>query len=535
MNKMKMIIVGIAAIFAMGANAFASPASLSVGTLVKGGEKLAAKLGLRTAGEAAVRGGAKLAAVTAEREAARLTAGAVAGDVAKHVTAGKLLAAGGATAMVVAAHETADGVQQMGEGVKEAVVANPDIADGIAKTVTAPVRWLAAGAGAVLLAFMVWFFWPWVALVRNWSKLAAARRMAAMRNSMPASGGAVDAVVMGPHPLASARPGYTHVELILIVAGFLIIAGLGIWRIAVADGGRRRAQPSVPRAGAVHQKEMVAKRAEMVAQLRAEYSTELDRHYAGFLSEVESVAAARFGDVRKGVPGVAGKFGTFSRCKDLLVSIVKDRMDNGARTEASVKRDLESDFYKGLYGAHDDVDACLVAFLEKAEAARKSFCDDLKVELGSIELPGDENFKALLTDGGDRIEECKRALSEGQVAAAVSTAVEAMGIRFTVSTAARILGKAAARMAGSTVAAGAAAVSDGPLPIGDAVGAVLVVGSTAWSLCDIYRAADVLPSELKSALYSVVDDCESATVAEAKAAGARIRDAYCGFAIPRPH
>ncbi len=72
---MKKIIIGIMSLFAMYVNAFASPASLSAKAVIKGGEELAAKLGLRTASEAALRGGAKLAVVTTEREAAKHTAG----------------------------------------------------------------------------------------------------------------------------------------------------------------------------------------------------------------------------------------------------------------------------------------------------------------------------------------------------------------------------------------------------------------------------------------------------------------------------
>ena len=177
--KMSMLKVAMLAIAGVGVitSALASPVSKAV---VKGGEKAAAELGLRIAGKNAVRGGAKLAAVTAERAVAKRTAGEVAEGVAKHVTAKQLLAAGGGAALVVAAHEMADGVQQMGEGVKEAVIANPELAGGVAESVTAPVKWLVVIAGAAALSFLVWILWPWISLVKNWSRLVASRRAASM-------------------------------------------------------------------------------------------------------------------------------------------------------------------------------------------------------------------------------------------------------------------------------------------------------------------------------------------------------------------
>ena len=519
---MKKIIVWIVSLFAMCVTVFASPASLPAKAAIKGGEKLAAKLGLRAADEAAVRGGAKLAVVTAEREAAKRAAGGVAGGVATKVTAKHLLAAGAGTAAVVAAHETADGVQQMGEGVKEAVREKPELAERIAETVTSPIKWLVGIATAGAMAFLAWFIWPWASLVRNWSKLAAARRMAAMRSSAPVAVGAAEVIDVAPSTPGAARPGFTRVELIVMVAGLLLLSVVGVWRIVKAGA------PDGDASSNSSQKARVAERAKKVAQLKAYYVAALNRHYATFLSDVESDASARFGEVRNGIPGVASKFGAFSRCKDLLVTLVKDKISKGNRTEQSIKCDLEADFYRGLYDARDKVNAHLATFLRNAEAERKSFQRELEVELDSIELPGDEAFKGLLTDGGDRIEKSKRNLLEGQIAATISAVIEATCIRFTVNTVSKILGRAAARMAGSAAVGTGAALVDGPLPIGDIICGVMVGGSTAWSVYDVYQATKTLPAELEKTLRSVVDDCESQTVGEIKATGKAIYEEYGG-------
>lgn len=519
---MKKLIVTVMAVMNFAMLAMALPATSAV---VKSGEKVATKLGLRIAGANAVRGGAKLAAVTAEREAAKRMAGGTAEGVVKSVTAKQILAAGGGSAMVVAAHECADGVQQMGEGVKEAVSVNPDVAVGVAETVTAPIKWLAAMAGAFLLAFLAWFIWPWISLVRNWSRLAAAKRMAAMRSVAPIADGAEDVIdVVSSYPSPS-HSGFTHCEMIIVIAGFLILTILGVRRIVRSDS-KEGDMSSVEHGASVCQEAQIASRAQKIARLKSDYATAIGRHFAEFLSDVDSVAASRFGDVRAKVPDVVEKFGAFSRCKDLLVTLFKDKMDQGSRTEMSITRDLEADFYRGLYDAHDKVNAQLVAFLKKVEAERQSFKRDLEVELDSIELPNDEAFRALLADGGDRIEKCKRELGDGQFSAAISAVVEASCIRVTISTIARLLGKSAARMAGSVAVGAGASVADGPLPFGEAVMGVLVLGSTCWSAYDIIHATRVLPKEMGETLYSVVDECKAKTIVNVRNAGYEIYNAY---------
>lgn len=522
--KTIMIKVAMLAIAGVGVitSIWASPVSKAV---VKGGEKAATELGLRIAEKNAVRGGAVLAAVTAERAVAKRAAGGAVESVAKHVTAKQILAAGGGAALVVAAHETADGVQQMGEGVKEAVVANPELAGDVAESVTAPVKWLVVMAGAAGLSFLVWILWPWVSLAKNWSRFAAGRRAAAMRGAAFGTGHMADVIDVSPSSPTSARSGFTRVELIIAVAGFLLLTIIGVWRIARSGDSDSNTSP-VRSDNTARQEAQVTERAKKVAQLQTDYTAAIDRHYAAFVSEVESVAAARFGNVRNGIPRVASRFGTFSRCKDLLVTLVRDKMDNGCRTANSLKHDLEANFYRGLYDARDKVNACLVSFLRNVEAERQAFRHELEVELDSIELPGDEAFRNILTDGGERIEKCKRELAEGQIVAAISAIIEATCIRVTVSTVAKILGKAAARMAGSVAVGAGAAVADGPIPIGDIIGGAVVLGSTCWTAYDIWQATEVLPKELRKSLHEVTNDCETKTVKDFKNAGEEIYKVY---------
>lgn len=527
----KEIVIASAIAFVLGLCAVASPASLPAKAVIKGGEKVAAKVGLRVAGKGVVRGGAKLAAVTAEHSAAKLAAAEAAKGPAKYITAKNILAAGAATAMVVGAHEMADGVQQMGEGVKEAVVVNPEIAENVAGTVTAPVKYAAAAGCLALLAVGVWFVWPWVSLARNWSRVAAARRAAAMQVGAAAAGGAQEIVDVEPVPSASANAGFTRVEVVFMVSGFLLITALGVWRMVSSgdssDASGRPALAGPSAGGASALKAKAAKRAEAVAKMRSEYIASIDRLYAEFQSDVESVAKSRFDAVRAGVPGVADKFGAFSRCRDLFAAIASDKLKGGNKTEQGIRRDLEADYYRGLYAARDRVQDCLATFVRNAEGARTAFKLALEAELASVALPGDDAYNALLVECGDRIEQQKKALLEGQVEAALVATFEAVCLRQTIAAVSRALGGTAARQAGTMVAGGGLALADGPSPVLDVIAGIAIAGCTAWSIWDVYRATSILPNAMRKALVSATDDCEAHTLKEVNASGEKIYRAYC--------
>lgn len=504
MKKIRNAIVMLVGV--IGVAAHASLWTVPVKPAIKAGEKVAVKIGFEGAAKTVARGGAKLAAVTAEREAAKTSAQGTIKAIAKESTAKKILATGAAATMVASGHEIADGVQEslvvMGNGVGKAAEKNPEVAASVAGSIAGPMRSISfAGVFAgilVLSGLAFWFFWPWVRLVRNISARAANKKEAAM-----------------------SRSGFTRIEVIFMVSAFLALSVLGVWRM-MTRGNMQGVEEKDD-----CQSERVANRAVAVAALQNTYTESIDRHYRNFLSEVEHVGGVQFDIVRSGIPGVVAKFGTFSRCKDLFKMIVGDKIKGGDRTGASIKSDLEADFYRGLYEARDRVHECLGIFLRNAESEREAFKVGLEAELDSVALPGDDAYKALLEECGERIEQKKDALKLEQIGTGIALALEAVCIRQTVAAVSKIIGKTAARQAGTMVAGAGAAVADGPLPIGDAIAGVAIVGCTAWSIWDVYKATNILPKELHSTLETATRDCERQTLDGVKKAGEAIYRAYC--------
>ena len=520
----------------VGAAVWGSPASLVVKAAEKAAGKSVAKAGAKKAGAAAAAhaGGRMLVEVSpallaaqTERASARAVAKSTGKTLGKVATPKNILAAGGATAAVVAAHEVSDGVQSMGEGVGKAVEENPDLAPKIADSLSSTLKWLVIPIGAVLAALLAWFLWPFVKIVRVAVDLVSAKcaRRIGKKTEEESSCGEPAAQEVVPGQTVAAQPGRVNFYMLTMIAGFAVLTIVGIWHMASGESGNGRDVARV-----LEDFDDDDGRGKMLAseikRLRADYVAELDRAQDEFNSSVEAVARSRFGQVESMVPSVANRFGTLSRCAGLVKCLAVDKVKGGNSTEASVNEELEKDFYVALYAARDAVGECVKTYAARMENARSRYGLALKGLGATEEFADDARYNAVLAAASQKIEVSKAELRSGQNAAAMSAAVELIFIRQTVSMVAKVLGKIAAREAAAAAAGAGAAAVDGPLPVGDVIGGVFFLGSTAWSGYEVYKATKVLPAELSESMRDAVDSSRRQCLADAKAAGRRLRSAY---------
>ena len=99
-----------------------------------------------------------------------------------------------------------------------------------------------------------------------------------------------------------------------------------------------------------------------------------------------------------------------------------------------------------------------------------------------------------------------------QLYASAGLAVEAVCIKATIDSCIRILTRLTPKLVSSWGLFGTMATADGPLPIGDVIGAGLAIGGTAWCCMDLCKAYKALPDELSEALRTAI----SATVAQCR-------------------
>lgn len=491
----------------------ASPASL----LVEGGKgavKAAERVGVKLGGKAAVKGGAEFAGAKAARAAAkaaakasRQTASAV-GKTVENIGAGKILAAGGATALVVGTHEMADGVQSACASSGKALEDNPDKAAMVIGGVTWPIG-ISIGLLVLLAAGMLfWMFFPGISALR--ARLAARTQKAAV---VP-------------------RAGYTLVQVLFAVTACVALTIIGMWQCCA-----RRSAPVAP-APAMRQSEAVkaaqAAKAARVAELkrrlescREDYRNVLQRSYDEFERKIDSLVAEKFQPVYGHIPNVAARYGAFGRISHLVKVMVVDKFTDGNDTAADIESDLQSCFYPAIYSAYDSsMAACsqLALDFERARARYRNAVDELSVEFGE-EL--DVDFDHTLEQSAEKIEAVNSKLLEAQAVAALSVVLEAVCVRATVETISKTLAKTVARQAGTMAASVGAACADGPLPIGDIIGAVATVGCTFWSVWDIYSATETIPAEFAASLReAAANSCRKA----AELVHTRARDLLLAYA-----
>ena len=124
------------------------------------------------------------------------------------------------------------------------------------------------------------------------------------------------------------------------------------------------------------------------------------------------------------------------------------------------------------------------------------------------------------------------------VAAAVGAAVEAALIKSSLSTigkvvvrtSSRALAGAAARLSASVATGAGCALADGPLPIGDIVGAGFVVIGLGWTAYDIYEAVQGLPDEIRRSAWRELDQTRTALAANTRNGIHGLRDGLLAFA-----
>ena len=506
MMIMRLIAVAMFALTAL--SVIASPLT----PVVKAGVKATEKAGAHVGGNAAVHGGAALAAAMAKHEATKTVAQKAGGKIAENATPGRILAMGGATALVVGAHEMADGVQTVSESVGDAVRNDPEAARSIISDLFTLPKSMFAMILIVSIAFLAWFFWPLIVLVRTWIRVVSSPR-----NCVIAT--ATSAPTVESDKLTSPQngsPGFTRIGAVWAVSGLVMLTLLGIWRFAKTS---ERQTLTIMAETSAH----VHKTGE---RLRTEYNGEVDRLYRDFLSKVNSAVCDGFGHTRASIPNIVEKFGSASHCSSLVKAMVSDRLFGGDRVDAIMQQDL-TPFYNKLYTARDNVSECVHRLAANLADANKAFALKLGKELETAETIGDDEYKRRLQQWADDVDKRIVDLTSGQLVAGISVAVEAVCVRETVATVAKLLGGIAVRQAGTMAASAGAATVDGPLPIGDIIGGVATIGCTLWSGWDIYQAAKVLPEKLAETLRSATDDCERECREEAKRIGRNLVAQFC--------
>ena len=241
-----------------------------------------------------------------------------------------------------------------------------------------------------------------------------------------------------------------------------------------------------------------------------------------------SEAEAAFRRSEKGASFIASKEGLcgFKCCVSLAYKMAYDKVKGTTRTEDAISPVVKEKIVDEIEKAVAAYAQWTADFQKELATEEVALAVDLAVKSKSFEsavsVLSDENAKSvsLAVDAFSReVQDHAYKAAEAPVSLvleAVMIKTSYTAIKNVVMRLAGVALSSAVKRAGTSLAAGGtAAVVDGPLPIGDIVGAVLTVGGLSWAAYDIYVATKAMPDEMNAKIQEAI--MQTRTALEEKA------------------
>lgn len=201
-------------------------------------------------------------------------------------------------------------------------------------------------------------------------------------------------------------------------------------------------------------------------------------------------------------------FGNVSHC---VAMGAQDTFDHGSRLNDYAAESLKP-ATRLLSGTQQKLTSILEALRQRSLARANDYSKETlelagQYGLSPVDLGLDRNGTKSISSGVDD------ALAR-PTTAALAVGLEAALIRTTWTSLSNVLKPLIKKAAQVAAGAGVAVVCDGPLPVGDIVGALIAVGGGIWTAWDVKQAVNAnrdLPSKIESGLLQQITGLENAS------------------------
>ena len=224
-----------------------------------------------------------------------------------------------------------------------------------------------------------------------------------------------------------------------------------------------------------------------------------------------SEAEAAFRKCENGAVFIASKEGLcgFKCCVSLAYKMAYDKVKGTTRTEDAISPIVREKIVDEIEKAVAVYARWTADFQKELATEEVALAADLAVKSKSFEsavsVLSEENAKSvsLAVDAFSRdVQDHAYKAAEATVGLVLETVMIKTSYAAIKNVVVRLAGVAlssAVKRAGTSLAAGGtAAVVDGPLPIGDIIGAALTVGGLSWTAYDIYVVTKTMPDEMNA-------------------------------------
>jgi len=250
-----------------------------------------------------------------------------------------------------------------------------------------------------------------------------------------------------------------------------------------------------------------------------------------------------FADARQGVDFLLSRDGLcgFKASCALAYKFAYDQVKGTSRAQEAIEPLVSAHVLGPVERAVGKYETLTRQFHAELKREVEAFAQDLAVRSQAFE----KEVAVLSVPEARRVGDAMQGIVAGiedravkTVAAVVGAAVEAALIRSTLSTigkvvartSSRALAGAAARLSASAATGAGCALADGPLPIGDIVGAGVAVVGLGWTAYDIYEAVQGLPDEIRRSAGQELDHTRTALAANTRNGIHGLRDGLLAFA-----
>lgn len=241
--------------------------------------------------------------------------------------------------------------------------------------------------------------------------------------------------------------------------------------------------------------------------------------YEKFKQDVEVAGDEDFSKALNNVDPVVKHFSSFKVCGILLFTMARDKIQKTNKAQEMIFEQMNGRIIipcaAGATKIQNTVEYFMHQLQENDNKLRSEFAQKLnKLPANSNDFASAEKFLAGLEGFNSQVNEIVTATAF----TAVGTAIEAICIKYTFRAIVALAGKTVAKLAGSA----AAAIIDGPLPIGD----VIAIVGLGWCAYDIYKITKILPDKMRSTLNDTINDFKVSSRKKALKKGEEMYNAY---------
>ncbi|MBP5182359.1 MAG: hypothetical protein J6331_04960 [Lentisphaeria bacterium] len=245
----------------------------------------------------------------------------------------------------------------------------------------------------------------------------------------------------------------------------------------------------------------------IVAQETRRYLAENEKAFREFEKKFSQAGEEEFLLAKKNVPGAAKEFSHAGWNLKLCCKMAKDALyktdDAGKALAEKLKPGILAPCERGNTLLRAELENFLLVLTENENRfhADLALCAGQSGRFGSRETA---RLRFLLECGKFAQQAQSDALD--RVLTLFSAGLELLFLRSTLKMISSAFRHIVARLVLTGTSSGICAAADGPLPVGDIIGAVLGIGGGIWCACDLYRISKTLPEEMEKNLALLVEN-----------------------------